>query len=809
MRSLDARRGGAAAAARRGDEHRAPARPAAGRRGRVAGVAGLVVLALVSGAAWMARQPPAPVAASAPDAEFSAERALAHLRAITGPEPTPIGSAGGDAVRDYLVGELTGLGLDIEVQRGVGGHPRRGGVDVGRVENVIATLPGRAATGRVVLAAHYDTTFGSPGASDDKSSVAAILEATRALTRGAPLRNDLVVLLTDGEEPGLLGAASFAGQHPYRAQGGVVLNWEAVGNRGPSVLFETGPGNAALVAEFAASAPFPVGDSGTAELYGMSDSLDTDFTVLRRAGFTGLNFSLLDGSAYYHHPRDDVDRLDQRSLQQHGANMLGLARGFGDRDLTALRSDRDAMYFTAFGPVVRYPAGLVWPLAGLALVAVIGLAVLTRRRGLATGTRLLAGTAAALLPLLAAPAAAVGLWELLVAVRPGYAALFTGDPYRPRLYRWALGALAATVVMAWYLVLRRRVGPTALAIGALVWPAGLGVPAAAWASGLSYYGGIGAAAAAAGGIGAVLVGPSRPGRQAAVLTLGAAPGVVLLVLGGTGLLGILGLAGGAAAMTFFVLAGLLTLPLGELVLPARRPGRLLLPGSALALTAALTGAGLATDRVDADHPELTNLSYVLDAGAGTAGWASGDAHPHPWTAAFVPDRGEGNPAGLPLPYGAIPRWTGPAPMVALPPPRLAVLGARVDGPGTVLDLEVASARDADVVVLHTDRPVEHATITIAGLPAITSTPTGGADPSSRWPFELRIYDPPADGLRVTLRVPGAEAPRIAVSDYTVGLQRIPGFVPRPEWLARSPAHDSDLLVVGRIHESLTTTGVTR
>jgi hypothetical protein len=41
--------------------------------------------------------------------------------------------------------------------------------------------------------------------------------------------------------------------------------------------------------------------------------------------------------------------------------------------------------------------------------------------------------------------------------------------------------------------------------------------------------------------------------------------------------------------------------------------------------------------------------------------------------------------------------------------------------------------------------------------------------------------------------------RISLSDYTVGLERIPGFTPRPRHLDRSPDHSSDLVVVGRIH----------
>jgi len=111
----------------------------------------------------------------------------------------------------------------------------------------------------------------------------------------------------------LLGAASFVDQHPYGDDGGVVLNWEATGNAGPSVLFETSAGNAALIEEFAASAPHPAGEAAMAEFYELS-SQNTDFTVLKEEGFVGLNFAFIDGGAYYHNPHDTVENFDSPSM---------------------------------------------------------------------------------------------------------------------------------------------------------------------------------------------------------------------------------------------------------------------------------------------------------------------------------------------------------------------------------------------------------------------------------------------------------------------------------------------------------------
>jgi Zn-dependent M28 family amino/carboxypeptidase len=86
-----------------------------------------------------------------------------------------------------------------------------------------------------------------PGAADDAAGVAAVLETVRALTQGSPLRNDVVVLLTDGEEDGLFGARAFARDDPLRGRPAVVLNLEARGVSGPSMLIRTSPGIQRLV----------------------------------------------------------------------------------------------------------------------------------------------------------------------------------------------------------------------------------------------------------------------------------------------------------------------------------------------------------------------------------------------------------------------------------------------------------------------------------------------------------------------------------------------------------------------------------
>ncbi|MEV1170603.1 M20/M25/M40 family metallo-hydrolase [Nonomuraea sp. NPDC049784] len=203
-------------------------------------------------------------------------------------ERRPIGSQAGDRARDYLAGQLRAAGLDVRVQRAIGADSSAGLASFGQVDNIVATAKGADATGTVVIAAHYDFAAMGPGASDDAAAVAAMLETVRAL-KGTALRNDLVLLMTDGEEDGTQGARAFIREHPLGREGGVLLNWEARGVSGPSLMFETSKNNARLVETFASAVPHPRGDSTMVEIYRLLPN-NTDFTPMSQSGFTDVNY---------------------------------------------------------------------------------------------------------------------------------------------------------------------------------------------------------------------------------------------------------------------------------------------------------------------------------------------------------------------------------------------------------------------------------------------------------------------------------------------------------------------------------------
>ena len=327
-----------------------------------------------------------------------------------------------------------------------------------------------------------------------------------------------------------------------------------------------------------------------------------------------------------------------------------------------------------------------------------------------------------------------------------------------------------------------------------------------------HYGSLSAAAAACGCLAALMIDERRAVWPVVALTAGAAPGVLILVVGATAFLAVMGVPLGACAVFFYALAGLLMLPFVELAMPqdpTEAPdsawGRrtvwrwaVLLP-LALSPVIGLTGAGLLVDRFDENRPAPVHLMYVLDADTGTALWASEDDAPHEWIARYVTDRRA--ETKIPLPYRTEPKWSGPAQAVPLEAPELTVVGSRTDGDVTVLELRLSSQRGADVLTLHADRPVQNATIATDGHQPVTSRPSYPNDArDEEWPYELRFYDPPSEGVLVTLRLTTGQHLRVALTDYTVGLEEMPGFTePSPD-VYRSTLHSSDLVIVGRTHD---------
>jgi Zn-dependent M28 family amino/carboxypeptidase len=274
---------------------------------------------------------PSPVGADAPDVVFSAIRALAILENLL-PENIPhvSGSPYNKVVRNRVIAQLESSGYESEIQSLF--HCNPAAASCSPVENIIAVKPGISGESAVLVTAHYDSGWAGPGAADDGAGTAAVLEIARMAADFPPFKNDVIFLITDSEENGLIGADAFAEKHPLFDKVKAVINLEARGVTGPSAMFETGEGNRSIIRLFSKNVQRPVASSLFYEVYKRLPN-GTDFTVYKRKGVTGLNFAFTRGVAVYHSEIDDIDHLDTGSLQHHGDNAWAMLKALGERDL--------------------------------------------------------------------------------------------------------------------------------------------------------------------------------------------------------------------------------------------------------------------------------------------------------------------------------------------------------------------------------------------------------------------------------------------------------------------------------------------
>jgi hypothetical protein len=721
----------------------------------------VAVLIAIAVAAYLPTTLPAMQPASAPTTSFSATRALAHLPSIAS-VPHPTGSAAQIRVQDYLVGTLQSLGVTPQKQTGTV-TLENGAVYAATVTNIFATIPGRDSTGLVLLVAHYDSVPIGPGAADNGSNVAALLEVVRALRAGPQPRNDVAVLFTDAEEQGLLGAKAFADSHaagdPNRV---VVLNLEARGVTGPVIMFEmAGSGLTGALRSSGA-----ISNSLAVRLYQTLPNT-TDMTVLRAAGMRGLNFAFIDGVEHYHTAHDDLAHLDGRSTQAMGDGILAATHTLADSDLAA--APGPAMtYFSLFGTVLAYPSLLDLPLSVLAAAGCVLLLLWGRRRGLSLRAF---GQVALGLPLCGAALAAVAVVVLraLILFRPDLGTS-NGAGYGSAWYAPAEAALLLVALVGWYRAARRMATGTEVAVAVsavfavcsfvcavvlpaatylFVWPALLGVGAAA----------------------AVLrqVDPP-PFWRAAAAAVPAAAALPLIIPFAT-LLEAQPLAPELASLRV-LLATLLVAALLPVVQRLPSPRRLTAAMVAVAVAAAgaIVTLAIVPHQYGTDQPRTVSLGYVLDADTRAGMWVSTGGRSQPIVGPLVSEGTRALDSTIPHLGGGPNLHTAPAPASAsLLPGVHADVSITQDGTGMrTLHLHFTFPADAYSYGVYADT---------TGHQIVDATVDGAPLPGGRlltpnfapWGWGFGYAGPPPGGSDLVLNVRGNGPLRIIMTAVIASL----------------------------------------
>jgi aminopeptidase YwaD len=188
--------------------------------------------------------------------------------------------------------------------------------------NVAAVL-GNPSEGIVVVSAHRDALGPSvegstifPGAIDNASGTATLLEIARVLKADESFQDGVIFLSTDGEELGLTGANQFVARLPIEKDNlRFVVNMDCIGVRGAEITeiyTAAGKSTAAAVRDM-------ISDSLTASGLGVkhvSNKYGSDHLSFERKGYETICLHCVkaDMQPYYHGPKDTVETVDPKVL---------------------------------------------------------------------------------------------------------------------------------------------------------------------------------------------------------------------------------------------------------------------------------------------------------------------------------------------------------------------------------------------------------------------------------------------------------------------------------------------------------------
>ncbi|KAI8140930.1 hypothetical protein BJV82DRAFT_621619 [Fennellomyces sp. T-0311] len=243
------------------------------------------------------------------------------------------------AVRTYK-SEAQGLAgapkFDIWVQQATGTH-RFDIMDnmvfkaYTNVTNIIVRLscpetePRACEDNAILLNSHFDTTLGSPGATDDGSGVAVMLEIIRVLSRRnwSGYRNSIVFLFNGAEESLQDASHAFITMHDIKDSIRSVVNIDACGTSGREILFQA---NSREMIDAYKQAPYPHGTVVANDVFRTGLILsDTDFRQFVQYGnLTGIDMAIYKNSYLYHTHLDLAENLEPGAIQHLGENTLAI-----------------------------------------------------------------------------------------------------------------------------------------------------------------------------------------------------------------------------------------------------------------------------------------------------------------------------------------------------------------------------------------------------------------------------------------------------------------------------------------------------
>jgi hypothetical protein len=451
---------------------------------------------------------------------------------------------------------------------------------------------------------------------------------------------------------------------------------------------------------------------------------------------------------------------------------MSLTRHYGNLDLSHLRRDSNLIYFSILNlTLFYYPEAWALPLAILAALLFIGLAVFAWWRKKVSLVRLLLGSLAFLLNMLMSAGIVWLIWQGLLKVYPQYDVVI--DTHNGFFYWLAFITLTLAITGAFYNLLRRLFSLAELSLGALLWWLIPTVIVSQIMPGISYWL-VWPLLFSLIGLGLLLFLPEQEStswRQVAVLATTALP--VLVLFSWSIYAFYLGLGTELIIVPVLVMALMLGLFVPHFDLIAR-PYRWALPVIAVLVTVTALIAGSLTAESDATNPQPDSIFYALNADTGQALWISEDPKPDVWTSQFLGTAFKrGKLAGL-FPNVSKEFLFAPAPVLNLTAPQVKLLSDHTIGCTRTLYLHITAPEQVPWVEVSIDSTSPLSAITLAGRQI--SYQNDLAQLSLDGYFKtIQYWVPPTQGFDLTIEVASTGNVKVLARDYEFGLPQIPGF----------------------------------
>ncbi len=238
-----------------------------------------------------------------------------------------VGTAGLDKAADYVAAQFKAAGLAPGLPDGsyrqVFTTTQTPDGKPATLANIVGVLPGSDPAWRdqsVVVTAHYDhlgmgwpnPRAGDegrmhPGADDNASGVAVLLEVARAIAAAGAPRRTVVFVAVTAEEAGMLGSKHYV-EHPVRPRDGIraVLNIDSVGRLGAAPLGVIGSATATEWPHVFRGIGFVTGIQTQMATQGLESSDQASFIA---KGIPGVQL-FTPPHVDYHRPGDTPDKVD-------------------------------------------------------------------------------------------------------------------------------------------------------------------------------------------------------------------------------------------------------------------------------------------------------------------------------------------------------------------------------------------------------------------------------------------------------------------------------------------------------------------